>query len=158
MSSRTLIVKLFIAADHAGFELKENLKTLLSEISWDDLGTHSKDSVHYPEYSRKMAEAVIASKLPLGEPRGVLICGSGVGVSIGANRYPEIRAALAWNEEVARLSREHNRSNILCLPARFLSDEEAGRLVRAWLGAKFQEGRHSERVELLSRAPSKPSC
>lgn len=148
---RTLSVKLFIAADHAGFELKEKLKNLLPEIAFEDLGTHSTDSVHYPEYSNKLATAVIASKMLLTEPCGILICGSGVGVSIGANRYPEIRAALAWNEEVARLSREHNRSNVLCLPARFLSPEEASKLVKAWLSAKFQEGRHAERVELLSR-------
>lgn len=144
-------MKLFIAADHAGFELKEKLKSLLPEIAFEDLGTYSKDSVHYPEYSKKLATAVIASKMLLTEPCGILICGSGVGVSIGANRFPEIRAALAWNEEVARLSREHNRSNVLCLPARFLSPEEAAKLIKAWLSATFQEGRHLERVELLGR-------
>ncbi len=146
LGSRTPRVKLFIAADHAGFELKENLKNLMPEVVWTDLGTHSKDSVHYPAYSKKLSEAVLDSGMSLGEPCGVLICGSGIGVSIGANRYPEIRAALVWNEETARLAREHNRANVLCLPARFLSSEEAQKLVKAWLQAKFLEGRHDERV------------
>ena len=142
---------LFIAADHAGFELKDTLKNLLPEIAWKDLGTHSKDSVHYPDYAAKLARAVIDSGFPLTEACGVLICGSGVGVSIAANRFPQIRAALAWNEEIARLSREHNRSKVLCLPARFLSAEEAKKIVTTWLDAKFMEGRHAERVELLSQ-------
>jgi ribose 5-phosphate isomerase B len=142
---------LFIAADHAGFELKDSLKSLLPEIVWKDLGTHSKDSVHYPDYAAKLALAVIDSGMPLTEACGILICGSGVGVSIAANRFPEIRAALAWNEEIARLSREHNRANVLCLPARFLSAAEAQTLVKTWLEAKFLEGRHAERVELLSQ-------
>jgi ribose 5-phosphate isomerase B len=150
-------VKLFIAADHAGYELKKHLQVLLPDVAWEDLGTYSEDSVHYPEYSKKMSETVIASGLPLGEPCGVLVCGSGIGVSIGANRYPEIRAALVWNEETARLAREHNRANVLCLPARFLSPEQAAKLVRAWTEAKFLEGRHDERVQQLGTLGAKTS-
>jgi ribose 5-phosphate isomerase B len=152
------VKKLFIASDHAGFDLKESLKSALPQIAWEDLGTTSRDSVHYPQYAAKLAKAVIGSGLDLGEPCGVLICGSGVGVSIGANRFPEIRAALVWNEEIATLSREHNRSNVLCLPARFLNTAQAQSIVKAWLNAVFQEGRHAERVELLGKLPApKPS-
>ncbi|MEO5668269.1 MAG: ribose 5-phosphate isomerase B [Bdellovibrionota bacterium] len=150
-------MKLFIAADHAGFELKENLKKALPDIAWEDLGTHSKESVHYPEYAKKLAEAVIASKIPLTETCGILICGSGIGVSIAANRYPEIRAALVGNEETARLSREHNRANVLCLAARSLTSDEAKNIVKAWTEATFQEGRHAERVAQLAKLP-KPTC
>lgn len=142
-------VKLFIAADHAGFELKDNLKKLLPNIVWNDVGTHSLDSVHYPEYAAKFAEAIIGSDLDLMEPCGVIICGSGIGVSIASNRFPEIRAALVGSEETARLAREHNRANVLCLGARFVSAAEAAKFVNAWLEAKFLEGRHATRVEQL---------
>jgi len=142
-------VKLFLSADHAGYELKESLKKALPEIEWEDLGTHSLESVHYPEYAAKLAKAVIASDLDHDEPCGVLICGSGIGVSIAANRFSEIRAALVWNEETARLAREHNRANVLCLPARYLDTKQASVLVKAWLDAKFLEGRHDLRVKML---------
>ena len=142
-------VKLFIAADHAGFELKDNLKKLLPNIVWNDIGTHTLDSVHYPEYAKKFSEAIIASGLDLMEPCGVVICGSGIGVSMAANRFPKIRAALVWNEETARLAREHNRANVLCLGARFVTADEAAKFVSTWLEAKFLEGRHATRVEQL---------
>lgn len=142
-------MKLFIASDHAGFDLKESLKKLLSEIDWNDLGTHSLESVHYPEYSSKLSHAVIASGLDLNEPCGVLICGSGIGVSIAANRFPEIRAALVWNEETAQLAREHNRANVLCLPARFVDAPQASAMVKTWMKSKFLEGRHDLRVKML---------
>lgn len=142
-------MKLFLASDHAGYELKESLKKILPEVEWEDLGTHSKDSVHYPEFASKLCKAVLASPLDKNEPCGVLICGSGIGVSIAANRFSDIRAALVWNEETARLAREHNRANVLCLPARYLEGVQAKALVEAWLHASFQEGRHEIRVKML---------
>jgi ribose 5-phosphate isomerase B len=142
---------LYIASDHAGFELKESLKKQLSHLDWKDLGTHSKDSVHYPEFAQKLAQSVSLSELDLQQPCGILICGSGIGVSIAANRFPKIRAALIWNKETALLAREHNNANVLCLPARFLSADDAVECVKAWLEAKFLAGRHQQRVDMLGK-------
>ena len=138
-----------IAADHAGFEMKEKLVSLLRKLGYepDDLGARSADPSDYPDYAHPVAHAVSSGKAK----RGVLLCGSGIGMDIVANRHPHVRAALAWNSEIAQLSRKHNDSNILVLPSRFMSEEEAERSLRAWLETDFEGGRHERRVEKIDR-------
>lgn len=140
-------MKIAIAADHAGFHEKEQLKPLLDElgIGYADLGTASTDSVDYPDYARKVAEEVARGEVD----QGVLLCGSGTGMAIAANKVPGVRAAVGWSEEIARLAREHNDANILALPARFTTADELGRIVRAWFAASFGGGRHEQRVEKI---------
>jgi ribose 5-phosphate isomerase B len=131
-------MKIAIAADHAGYEEKERLKPLLRElgIEFEDLGTQSEESVDYPDYARNVEE-------------GLLLCGSGTGMAIAANKVPGVRAAVAWNEEIARLAREHNDANILSLAARFTPFDELENIVRAWFAAKFDGGRHARRVNKI---------
>ena len=142
-------MKIALAADHAGFEDKENLKKTLDEIgvAYDDMGTYSCDSVDYPDYARKVGEAVAAREFD----RGLLLCGSGTGMAIAANKVPGVRAAVAWNEDIARLSRQHNDANVLSIPARFISDDEIDKIVKAWLAADFEGGRHERRVEKIEQ-------
>jgi ribose 5-phosphate isomerase B len=112
-------MKVAIASDHAGFPEKEQLKAVLNElgIEYEDLGTRSTESVDYPDYARKVAEEVAAGKVD----QGLLVCGSGTGMAIAANKVPGVRAAVAWNEEIARLAREHNDANILALGGRMIA-------------------------------------
>ncbi len=133
-----------IGADHAGFDLKESVKRLLQEAGWQvsDKGTHSADSTDYPDYAHAVAEAVAAG----AATAGILTCGSGIGVCIAANRHKGVRAALTWNEEVATLTRQHNNANVLCLPARFVTEEQAAAMVRNFLSTPFEGGRHERRV------------
>jgi ribose 5-phosphate isomerase B len=140
-------MKIAIAADHAGYQEKEQLKPLLTElgIQFEDLGTVSPESVDYPDYARKVAERVARGEVD----QGLLVCGSGTGMAIAANKVPGVRAAVAWNEEVARLAREHNDANVLSLAARCTPFEEITKIVRAWFGAKFDGGRHSRRVDKI---------
>ncbi len=148
-------MKLLIASDHAGFELKEALKDRAGTlgVSFNDLGTHSQDSVDYPDYAHALARELL--KPGSGASLGILICGSGVGVSIAANRHPGIRAVLAESPEIARLGREHNHANVLCLGARFLSPDRAVEVIRAFLTATPETGeRHVRRVQKLGE-PSK---
>jgi ribose 5-phosphate isomerase B len=140
-------MNLFIASDHAGFELKESLKALAPNlgITLTDLGTHSKESVDYPDYAHSLCKALIQAGAETY--LGILICGSGVGVSIAANRHPEIRAVLAETSEIAALGREHNHANVLCLGARFLDATKAAAIVKAFIEAKPDLGeRHLRRV------------
>ena len=138
-------MKIAIASDHAGYEQKERLKPLLNElgIQYEDLGTVSEEPVDYPEYARKVGEEVAHGHVE----QGLLICGSGTGMAIVANKVPGVRAAAAWNEETARLAREHNDANVLALGARVTPPEELPKIVRAWFAAKFAGGRHAQRVE-----------
>jgi ribose 5-phosphate isomerase B len=140
-------MKIAIASDHAGFEEKERLKPLLNElgIDFEDLGTRSTESVDYPDYARKVAEEVAQGKVE----QGLLVCGSGTGMAIAANKVPGVRAAVAWNEEIARLAREHNDANVLALGARTTPTEKLPGIVRAWFSAKFDAGRHEHRVEKI---------
>ena len=142
-------MKIALAADHAGFEDKENLKKTLDEIgvAYDDMGTFSCDSVDYPDYARKVGEAVADGEYD----RGLLLCGSGTGMAIAANKVPGVRAAVAWNEDIARLSRQHNNANVLALPARFVPQDEIDKIVKAWLSADFEGGRHERRVEKIEQ-------
>lgn len=140
-------MKIAIASDHAGFEEKERLKPLLDElgIQFEDLGTVSPESVDYPDYARKVGEEVARGNVE----QGLLVCGSGTGMAIAANKVPGVRAAVAWNEEIARLAREHNDANVLSLAARYTPFEELEKIVRAWFAAKFDGGRHTRRVEKI---------
>ncbi len=142
-------MKIALAADHAGFEDKEKLKKTLDEmgVAYDDMGTFSCDSVDYPDYARKVGEAVAGGEYE----RGVLLCGSGTGMAIAANKVPGVRAAVAWNEDIAKLSRQHNDANVLALPARFVPQDEINKIVKAWFAADFEGGRHERRVEKIEQ-------
>lgn len=141
---RDTVKKLFIACDHAGLPLKEKLIAELPELPWDDLGTYSKDSVDYPDFADKLCRK-IADETTFG----VLICGSGQGMCMRANRYNHIRAALCWNEEITRLSRSHNDANVLCLGARTIDFRDAEKFLLVFLDTAFEGGRHETRVEKL---------
>lgn len=133
-----------IGADHAGFALKERLKQELDRLGYvaDDVGTRSLDSVDYPDFAH-----VVADRVARGEAqRGILLCGTGLGMSYAANRHHGVRAAVAWAPEIARLAREHNDANVLVLPARFVSDEQGVEILKAWLTTPFEGGRHERRV------------
>ncbi|HEU4587636.1 MAG TPA: ribose 5-phosphate isomerase B [Gemmatimonadales bacterium] len=133
-----------IGSDHAGFALKERLVEELRKLGYEplDLGTYSADSADYPDF----AHAVAARVEHREARRGVLMCGTGLGMSYAANRHPGVRAAVAWTPDIAKLSREHNDSNILVLPARFISAEQGVEILKAWLDTKFEGGRHARRV------------
>ncbi len=138
-----------IASDHAGFEAKELVKKILKEqdITTIDYGTTSEDSVDYPDFAKLVAQAVNNGDHELG----ILICGSGQGMCMTANKYPRVRAALAWNDEMAMLSRQHNKANILCLPGRFLTEDELNTIVTSWLDTSFEGGRHQQRVDKIKQ-------
>lgn len=138
-----------IASDHAGFELKERLRSSLADLGFDvqDIGTHSTASTDYADYAHPLAEEVSSGEAK----RGVLLCGTGLGMSYVANRYPGVRAAVAWTPEIAALARKHNDANVLVLPARFVSDEDAIAILKAWLETDFEGGRHTRRVEKIER-------
>lgn len=140
--------KIALGADHAGFEEKEKIKRTLDElgVEYVDMGTDSCESVDYPDYAKKVAEAVSKGEFE----QGLLVCGSGTGMAIAANKVHGVRAAVAWNPDIARLAREHNDANVLSIPARFMSDEEADNVIKAWFGAHFEGGRHERRVEKIT--------
>ncbi|HEU4995616.1 MAG TPA: ribose 5-phosphate isomerase B [Gemmatimonadaceae bacterium] len=136
--------EILIASDHAGFELKEKLEAELIRMGFAvrDLGTNSADSTDYADYAHPLAREVSEGKVK----RGVLLCGTGLGMSYVANRYPNVRAAVTWSPEVAELARSHNDANVLVLPARFVSDADAVEILRTWLETPFEGGRHERRV------------
>jgi ribose 5-phosphate isomerase B len=136
-----------IASDHAGFEMKEKIKAELTSLGYDvqDLGTHSPASTDYPDYAHPVAAEVENGTVK----RGVLLCGTGLGMSYAANRHSHVRAAVAWTPEIAALSRKHNDANVLVLPARFVSEEDGVAILKAWLDTPFEGGRHERRVEKI---------
>lgn len=140
---------LFIASDHAGFDLKSTLVrsqiALKCGFEFKDLGPSRSDRVDYPDYSEKLVTALLNEKPD--HPLGVLICGSGQGMAMSANRHKKIRAALAWNEESAQLSRAHNDANILCLGARLIDPSLALKVLEVFLTTEFEGGRHTARIE-----------
>jgi len=141
-----------IGADHAGFELKERLKAELERLGYgvEDVGTVSAASVDYPDFAHQVADRV-----EHGEARrGVLLCGTGLGMSYAANRHHGVRAAVAWTPEIARLAREHNDANVLVLPARFLSEEQGIEILRTWLATPFEGGRHQGRIDKIETEQS----
>lgn len=138
-----------IGSDHAGFALKERLIRELQALGYEalDVGTDSTASTDYPDYAH-----LVASRVEHGEAlRGVLLCGTGLGMSYAANRHHGVRAAVAWSPDVARLAREHNDANVLILPARYVTDEQGVEILRTWLITPFAGGRHSRRVEKIER-------
>jgi ribose 5-phosphate isomerase B len=139
--------KIAIGADHAGFELKEKLVAYLKSkgIQVSDKGTFSEERADYPDFGHAVARAVVGHEAEMG----ILMCGSGNGISMSANKHSGIRAALCWNEEIARLARQHNDANILVLPARFITVAEAQKCVDVFLSENFEGGRHQSRVEKI---------
>ena len=139
--------KIAIACDHAGFEYKEIIKKHLeAQYEVKDFGTFSKDSVDYPDFVHPSADAVKKGECDFG----ILICGSGQGVAITANKHQKIRCALCWMPELAELSRKHNNANMIALPARFIASELAVEIVDKFLGTDFEGGRHENRVAKIS--------
>ena len=134
---------IYIASDHAGFKLKEKLIKIFPKIN--DLGTKSEDSVDYPDFAHKLTKEILKNKKSIG----ILICGTGVGMSIAANRKKGIRAGLATNSKIARLIRCHNDANVLVLPGRFINTSEAKKSVRAFISTKFESGRHKKRINKI---------
>jgi ribose 5-phosphate isomerase B len=146
--------KILIASDHAGYQLKEQLERALDERGFEvhDLGADSADSTDYADYAHPLAERVSSGEVS----RGVLLCGTGLGMSYAANRHAGVRAAVAWNPEVAKLARLHNDSNVLVLPARFLTAEQGIAILDAWLETPFEGGRHARRVDKIDRKDQQP--
>ena len=141
-------MRIALASDHAGYAEKERLKTLLSDlgVEFEDLGPASEESVDYPDYARKVAEQVADGRVE----QGLLVCGSGTGMAITANKVPGVRAAVAWSEETARLARRHNDANVLAIGARTTPSADIPNIVRAWFSTDFEGGRHAVRVDKIS--------
>jgi len=137
-----------IASDHAGVEMKDRLVSELKKLGYDPEDLGSKDANKpddYPDYGHPVAREVSEGKVK----RGILLCGSGVGMDIVANRHPGVRAALAWSPEIGALSRKHNDSNVLVLPSRFMTDDQAVQTMKEWLDTKFEGGRHERRIKKI---------
>ncbi len=136
-----------IASDHAGFELKKEIFQYLKDhnVKVKDFGTFSPDAVDYPDYGHILAETVESGEYPVG----ISICGSGNGINMTANKHQGIRSAICWSEEIARLARFHNNANICALPARFITKEEAFRIIEVFLSTGFEGGRHIQRVSKI---------
>ncbi len=136
-----------IASDHAGFEMKEHLRATLEKMGYEveDIGTHSAASTDYPDYAHPLA-----AKVETGEAkRGVLLCGTGLGMSYAANRHHGVRAAVVWSPEIATFARSHNDANVLVLPARFVSEADADAILKNFLETPFEGGRHQKRVDKI---------
>ncbi len=136
-----------IASDHAGFEMKQHLSAALEKMGYEveDIGTHSPASTDYADFAHPLADKVGKGEVK----RGVLLCGTGLGMAYAANRHHGVRAAVAWSREIAELSRKHNDSNVLVLPARFVSEEDGIQILKAWLETAFEGGRHEGRVKKI---------
>ena len=142
-------MKIALGSDHAGFAQKETIRTWLGEQGHEikDFGTYSADSMDYPDVAHPLSEAVAKGDFDLG----LLLCGSANGVCITANKHAGVRAAIAWLPELAGLARQHNNANVLCLPARYISDEQAQEIVSVFLQTGFEGGRHQQRVSKINR-------
>ncbi len=136
-----------IGSDHAGFDYKDRLIHHLQDKGYQirDFGAHSSDSVDYPDFAHPVASSVNDREYPMG----ILICGSGNGVAMTANKYSSVRAAICWNEDLAMLARQHNNANILCIPARFVSYVLTEKIVSSFLSEQFEGGRHQRRVDKI---------
>ncbi|HLZ46357.1 MAG TPA: ribose 5-phosphate isomerase B [Gemmatimonadales bacterium] len=142
--------KIFVGADHVGFKLKNRLVDELKKMGYEpiDVGPKTLDPADdYPDYAKPVAKAVSTGAVQ----RGILTCGTGLGMSYAANRFPKVRAALAWNEQVAELSREHGNSNVLVLPAQFVTEEQGVNILHKWLETDFAGGRHERRIEKIEK-------
>lgn len=137
-----------IGSDHAGYEYKEDLISFLEGkgVAFKDFGTHSLDSVDYPDFAHPVASAVEDGDAAFG----ILLCGSANGVAITANKHQGVRAAICWGEELAKLARQHNNANIICIPARFVREGDAEKMVTLFMTTPFEGGRHNRRVEKIA--------
>lgn len=137
-----------ICCDHAGYDLKEVVKQMLQKrgIECEDFGTYSSERADYPDYAHRLGEAISRGNVQ----RGIAICGSGNGISMTMNKYPMVRAALCWTPEIASLARAHNDANVLSMPARFISIDEAEEILNQFLSVPFEGGRHEQRVKKIS--------
>ena len=138
---------IIIGSDHAGYDMKTKVISHLGVVEYNvvDCGCYDSNAVDYPDFAKAVAKKV----LDTSDALGILLCGSGIGVSITANRFKGIRAALCWNAEIAKLSRKHNDANILCLPARFISEGDMKDIVSAFLNTEFESGRHMNRIKKI---------
>ena len=138
-----------IAADHAGFEMKQKLERVLENMGYEiqDLGTNSAASTAYPDFAHPLAKEISEGEAK----RGVLLCGTGLGMSYVANHYPHVRAAVVWSPEIAEMARRHNDANVLVLPSRYLSEDDAEEILKKFLETPFEGGRHERRVEKIER-------
>lgn len=136
-----------IGSDHAGFDCKEDLISMLEgeNMEFKDFGTFNKDSVDYPDFAHPVASAVENGEASFG----ILLCGSANGVAIAANKHPGVRAAICWGEELAELARKHNDANVICIPARFVRDGDAEKMLDIFMNTEFEAGRHLTRVEKI---------
>jgi len=144
---KIMSIKIAIGSDHAGFDLKEQLLAYLKTKNYpvSDKGCYSKERADYPDYGHAVATAVLNREADFG----ILMCGSGNGINMSANKHKGIRAALCWNSEIARLARQHNDANILVLPARYITESEAKKCVDVFLTERFEGGRHQARIEKI---------
>ena len=142
-------MKIAIGSDHGGFPKKKEIESLLTQLGCKivDVGCHSEDSCDYPDYARKVAKAVAGRQVD----KGILLCGTGIGMAIAANKVPGVRAAVCWSVKTAELAAEHNQANVLCLSGRFLSTDLLKKMVKAWLETEFGGGRHERRVRKIGQ-------
>jgi ribose 5-phosphate isomerase B len=147
--------KIALGADHRGFALKEKLRVKRSfgtyALTWQDVGTHSSERTDYPLFVHRVADLLLSNQVDYG----VIICGSGIGVSIASNRFPQIYAGLVWGKDVAKIAKEHNNVNILILPADYITVETAYECIEAWLSGEFKEGRYQERLRMIETVNKK---
>ncbi|HZS48207.1 MAG TPA: ribose 5-phosphate isomerase B [Blastocatellia bacterium] len=141
--------RIVVGSDHAGLPAKEDAKKLLTELGYEveDKGTLTAESVDYPDYAEAVGHAVIHGEADLG----LLFCGSGIGISMAANKVPGVRAALVWNEETARLAREHNNANVMCMGARTTPETEWHTIIKGFLAGKYLGGRHQQRIDKMAK-------
>jgi ribose 5-phosphate isomerase B len=143
------MIRIAIGSDHAGFRRKQGLRDLLVKLGYKvvDLGCHDEERCDYPDYARRVAESVAKGRAD----KGVLVCGTGIGMAMAANKIPGIRAAVCWSLFTARMAAEHNWANVLCVPGRVLSDPQVHRILKTWLSSHPQGGRHKRRIEKIMK-------
>ena len=148
MTPFNLALPIAIGCDHAGFDCKEDLISVLEAkgLHFKDFGTFSKDSVDYPDFAHPVANSVEKGEAAFG----ILLCGSANGVAISANKHQGVRAAICWGEELAELARKHNDANVLCIPARFVRDGDAEKMLTVFINTPFEGGRHQSRVDKIA--------
>ncbi len=147
ITKKWFMKKIIIGADHRGFKLKQTLINYFKEYDWNDVGTDSEQRTDYPIYAQRVCQALKKKEAQ----QGILICGSGIGASIAANRVPGIYAALVWSQEVARVAKEDDGANVLVLPADFVSVQIAIEIIKTWLGASFKGGHYQDRLDMIDR-------
>lgn len=142
-------MKIAVGSDHGGFSQKKEIVSLIDHLGYQvvDMGCHSEESCDYPDYAKKVAQAVSDKKVD----RGILVCGTGIGMSIAANKVRGVRAAVAWSPKTATLASEHNDANVLCISGRFLSRSTVSKMIKAWLKTPFGGGRHQRRIKKIKR-------